>query len=127
MSAPEPQPEACCLTGAARRGFAGALNHSRNYAHSNGFTLPVRFFRSLLVRIGSQRPMSDLSGHHILSLDNSPQSRQAIADALRVAGCPVDVSGSDWYRSGDFAVADPTSGAASPDRVKMDSAVQDPD
>ena len=59
--------------------------------------------RTILVRVGSHRPMSDLAGHHILQLDNSPQSRQALADALRTAGCPVDVTGADWFRSGNFS------------------------
>lgn len=61
--------------------------------------------RTLLLRIGPQRPMSDLAGHHILQLDDSPQSRQAVADALRVAGCPVDLSGSDWFRAGRFSLS----------------------
>jgi predicted nucleotide-binding protein len=61
--------------------------------------------RTLLLRIGSHRPMSDLAGHHILQLDDSPQSRQAVADALSVAGCPVDLSGSDWFRAGLFTVS----------------------
>lgn len=58
--------------------------------------------RTVLVRIGSQRPMSDLAGHHIISLDQSPESRQSVADALRAAGCSVDLSGSDWYKVGRF-------------------------
>ncbi len=58
--------------------------------------------RTVLIRVGSHRPMSDLAGHHILQLDNTPQSRQAVADALGVAGCPVDLSGSDWFRAGNF-------------------------
>ena len=58
--------------------------------------------RTVLVRVGSHRPMSDLAGHHILHLTNSPESRQAVADALRAAGCPVDLSGADWYRAGNF-------------------------
>lgn len=61
--------------------------------------------RTLLLRVGSHRPMSDLAGHHVLQLDDSPQSRQAVADALRVAGCPVDLSGSDWFRAGRFSVS----------------------
>jgi predicted nucleotide-binding protein len=58
--------------------------------------------RTVLIRVGSHRPMSDLAGHHILKLDNSPEARQAVADALRAAGCPVDLSGADWYRAGNF-------------------------
>jgi predicted nucleotide-binding protein len=60
--------------------------------------------RTILVRVGSQRPMSDLAGHHILQLDDSPQSRQGVVDALRTAGCPVDVTGTDWFRAGVFAI-----------------------
>jgi hypothetical protein len=66
--------------------------------------------------------MSDLTGHHILALDDSPQSRQAVADALRIAGCPVDVSGSDWYKSGTFSIVDPPAGSGQMDRKKRDSA-----
>ena len=42
--------------------------------------------RTVLIRVGSYLPMTDLAGHHILQLDNSAQSRQAVADALKVAG-----------------------------------------
>lgn len=62
--------------------------------------------RTILVRVGSQRPISDLAGHHILQLDNSPQSRQGVADALQIAGCPVDTTGTDWFRSGDFTLTE---------------------
>jgi predicted nucleotide-binding protein len=79
--------------------------------------------RTVLIRVGAQRPMSDLAGHHILTLDNSPQSRQAIADALRAAGCPVDVSGSGWFESGNFTVADaPVKARGASDRIKKDAA-----
>lgn len=64
--------------------------------------------RTVLVRVGSQRPMSDLAGHHILQLDDSPQSRQAVADALHAAGCPIDLSGTDWFRAGSFSLRETT-------------------
>jgi hypothetical protein len=57
-----------------------------------------------------------------MTLDNSPQSRQTIADALRAAGCPVDVSGSGWFESGNFTVADaPVKSRGALDRVKQDA------
>ena len=59
--------------------------------------------RTVLLRVGSHRPMSDLAGHHILQLSNDPESRQAVADALKAAGCPVDLTGADWYKAGDFS------------------------
>ncbi|MFZ1010015.1 MAG: TIR domain-containing protein [Candidatus Sulfotelmatobacter sp.] len=60
--------------------------------------------RTVLIQVGQHRPMSDLAGHHILHLDNSPQSRRSVADGLRAAGCPVDLSGSDWFSAGNFAL-----------------------
>ena len=79
--------------------------------------------RTVLIRVGAQRPLSDLAGHHILTLDNSAQSRQAIADALRAAGCPVDVSGTGWFKSGDFTVADaPVKALGASARLKQDVA-----
>ncbi|RYG25235.1 hypothetical protein EON82_07870 [bacterium] len=59
--------------------------------------------RTVLVRIGSHRPMSDLAVHHILTLDNSPQARHEVADALEAAGCSVDWTGSDWLSAGSFS------------------------
>jgi predicted nucleotide-binding protein len=61
--------------------------------------------RTILVRVGSHRPMSDLAGHHILELDDSPQSRQAVANALRTAGCSVDLTGADWFDAGKFSLS----------------------
>jgi predicted nucleotide-binding protein len=58
--------------------------------------------RTVLIRVGSHRPMSDLAGHHILQLDDSAQSRQSVAEALKSAGCKVDLSGKDWFRAGKF-------------------------
>ena len=62
--------------------------------------------RTVLVRVGSHRPMSDLAGHHIHQLDDLPQSRQGLADALRLAGCPVNTTGTDWYKSGKFSITE---------------------
>lgn len=60
--------------------------------------------RTILVRVGSLRPISDLAGHHILQLDGTPSSRRALADALSLAGCPVDLTGTDWMTAGSFEV-----------------------
>jgi predicted nucleotide-binding protein len=78
--------------------------------------------RTILIRVGSHRPMSDLTGHHIVQLDDSPESRQAVADGLRLAGCPVDVSGSEWFRAGTFSIPDPSTGVSiQAERAKKDS------
>jgi predicted nucleotide-binding protein len=78
--------------------------------------------RTILIRVGSHRPMSDLTGHHIVQLDDSPESRQAVADALRLAGCPVDVSGSEWFRAGTLSLPDQASGThVQAEKMKKDS------
>jgi hypothetical protein len=82
--------------------------------------------RTILVRVGSHRPMSDLAGHHILQLDDSPQSRQALADALRTAGCPVDVTGADWFRSGKFSLAEqPEPARREAERMRAEAEVKE--
>ena len=58
--------------------------------------------RTILVEMGDLRPFSDVGGRHAIRMDNTPQRRKSLADRLRTAGCPVDVSGADWITAGDF-------------------------
>lgn len=58
--------------------------------------------RTVLVEMGDLRPFSDVGGRHAIRMDNTPQRRKSLADRLQTAGCPVDVSGSDWINAGDF-------------------------
>jgi hypothetical protein len=58
--------------------------------------------RTVLIQIGDLRPISDLSGRYIIRLDNSIARRQMLADQLRVAGCAVDTTGTDWHVAGNF-------------------------
>ena len=63
--------------------------------------------RTVMIRIGgNHRPISDLAGHHLIQLTNDGASRQEVADALRNAGCPVDTTGTDWLKTGDFSNLD---------------------
>lgn len=61
--------------------------------------------RTLLVELGTLRPFSDVAGRHAVRLDNSVAKRQALAQRLQTAGCPVDISGTDWHTDGDFDAA----------------------
>jgi hypothetical protein len=61
--------------------------------------------RTVLVQVGDIRPISDLAGRYIVRLDNSMGKRQILADRLRVAGCAVDTTGTDWHSAGDFEAA----------------------
>jgi len=58
--------------------------------------------RTILVKIGSLRPFSDIAGMHFVRLRNSSKSRQELAQRLKLAGCEVDLSGTDWHDAGSF-------------------------
>ena len=89
----------------------------QNVLFEAGVAFGRRPERTVLIRVGSHRPMSDLAGHHILQLDDSPQTRQAVADALRSAGCDVDTSGSDWFKAGVFALSTPAPSVVASDSI----------
>jgi predicted nucleotide-binding protein len=58
--------------------------------------------RTILVQVGTLRPFSDIAGRHFIRLRNSSKSRQELALRLRLAGCEVDLSGTDWHDAGAF-------------------------
>lgn len=58
--------------------------------------------RTVLVELGELRPFSDIGGLHVVKMDDSTQRRQELAQCLESAGCPVDLSGTDWHTAGDF-------------------------
>jgi predicted nucleotide-binding protein len=62
--------------------------------------------RTVIVQIGTElRPFSDIAGRHIIKLNNSSEQRNALAQRLQTAGCPVNTSGSNWLSAGDFEAA----------------------
>lgn len=58
--------------------------------------------RTILVEVGDVRPFSDVAGRHVVRLDNTVGTRQALAIRLQTAGCAVDLRGQDWHTAGDF-------------------------
>lgn len=58
--------------------------------------------RTVLVAVGTLRPFSDIAGRHVIRLNNSPARRQELAQRIKLAGCPVDLSGIDWHSVGNF-------------------------
>ena len=60
--------------------------------------------RTILVEVGVLRPFSDVGGRLVINLDNSTEKRQELAQRLGNAGCPVDLSGTDWHTTGSFAI-----------------------
>lgn len=61
--------------------------------------------RTVIVEFGNLRPFSDIAGRHTVRLDNTTQRRQELAQRLQNAGCPVNLTGTDWHIAGDFALA----------------------
>ena len=57
---------------------------------------------TILVELGRLRPFSDIAGRHVLRLDNSSERRHELAQRPESAGCPVKITGTDWYSAGDF-------------------------
>ena len=58
--------------------------------------------RTVLVEIGVLKPFSDVGGRHAIRFDGSTPRRQELAQRLQTAGCPVNLSGTDWHSAGDF-------------------------
>lgn len=58
---------------------------------------------TILVQVGKVRPMSDVSGIHIVHLTGSASSRKQLVAKLKTTGVKVDDSGEDWLTDGDFS------------------------
>jgi len=60
--------------------------------------------RTIFVQVGRLRPFSDIAGRHSVRLKNTSKARQQLAQRLKLAGCPVDLSGTDWHDAGSFDI-----------------------
>lgn len=58
--------------------------------------------RTIMVEVGDLRPFSDISGRHIVRLDESSEKRHDLASRLEAAGCAVNRDGTDWLGAGRF-------------------------
>ena len=66
--------------------------------------------RTIIVTMGTVKEFSDISGRHTVRLDGSLAKRQALANRLKTAGCPVDLTGTDWHSAGDLTPPAPPGG-----------------
>jgi predicted nucleotide-binding protein len=60
--------------------------------------------RTILVEVGTLRPISNLAGRYVIRWDGSIEKRKELAGRLEAAGCPVDTSGTDWLTQPYFDV-----------------------
>jgi len=60
--------------------------------------------KTILVEIGKLRKFSDIAGKHLVRLTGNFQTRNDLANRLALLGCNVDRTGSQWTKTGDFAV-----------------------
>ena len=93
LSTPEDPPHETQLTAQARP----------NVLFEAGMALAFQPKRTAIVEIGHLRPFSDVGGRHVIRMDGSVKMRQALAQRLRDAGCPVNLDGTDWHSAGDLS------------------------
>jgi hypothetical protein len=65
--------------------------------------------QTIIIEVGELRPFSDIAGRHTIRLNNSTKTRQDVAQRLAMAGCKVDLSGTDWHQTGNFDLRSTTS------------------
>jgi predicted nucleotide-binding protein len=58
--------------------------------------------KTLLVRVGNTRPISDLGGKHIMRLSNTAASRKELAQRLTKMKFKVNTNGTSWLTEFDF-------------------------
>jgi predicted nucleotide-binding protein len=68
-----------------------------------GMAMAAKPDATLILIAGDHRTVTDLGGMSYVTLGNDPECRTRIANRLRVAGCAVSPTGTDWLKAGDFA------------------------
>jgi predicted nucleotide-binding protein len=58
--------------------------------------------RTIVVSIGQMRPITDLAGLNYIRFDGSAAATAKLIARLKLAGCQVDDSGTDWLDPGRF-------------------------
>lgn len=73
-----------------------------NVLFEAGMAAGISYGRTLIIEIGTIRPFSDISGRHILRMDDSREKREAFINRLINAGCIVNTDGDKWLHAGKF-------------------------
>lgn len=69
-----------------------------------GMALALFQKRTIIVKTGRMRDVSDLDGMQYVNLTGSSESRNKLLSKLRLAGCDVKTHGDDWLNVGNFKV-----------------------
>ncbi|MBC7268504.1 MAG: nucleotide-binding protein [Streptomyces sp.] len=55
--------------------------------------------RTLIVEVGSLRPIADIAGRNVIRFDGSDTALGKVVERLKQAGCAVNDTGSDWRQT----------------------------
>jgi len=58
--------------------------------------------QTIVVKVGSIRPIADLAGINFVAFDGKEAARAKLVQRLKLAGCAVDDRGTEWRRQGRF-------------------------
>jgi len=74
-----------------------------NVLLDGGMALGLFPDRTVIVELGTLRPISDIGGRHVIRINDTSERRHELAQRLQTAGCEVNTTGTDWYKAGTFA------------------------
>ena len=91
-----------------------------NVLFEAGMALGRKPDRTIIVEVGLLRPFSDLAGRHTVRFTGDIASRHELAKRLEDLGCTVNLRGSDWQTSGDFAAVLSSADSVTPSVIRAD-------
>jgi predicted nucleotide-binding protein len=74
-----------------------------NVLLEGGMALGLFPDRTVIVELGTLRPVSDIGGRHVIRMNDTAERRHELAQRLQTAGCEVSTAGTDWYKAGSFS------------------------
>nr|WP_062337209.1 CATRA conflict system CASPASE/TPR repeat-associated protein [Herbidospora sakaeratensis] len=67
-----------------------------------GMAFALRPKNLVVLTFGAMRPISGIDGRDVVAVADDVLFRTRLAHRLKLAGCPVDLSGGEWLTAGDF-------------------------
>jgi predicted nucleotide-binding protein len=77
----------------------------QNVLFEAGLAIGNHAKKTVVVQVGTLRPISDIFGRHITRLTNATEKRIDLINRLENIGCKVDRRGTFWMKTGDFTSA----------------------